>query len=232
MIAGILLAAGAGRRFGGGKLLHPYGPDRMPLALASYRRLRAVAPRVHVILRPGESELAQVFAAEGADHSICERAAEGMGFSLACAVAATREASGWLVALGDMPKVQASTMQAVLRALESGASIVIPCHEGRRGHPVGFSAEHRAALLALTGDEGARRVVGANAESVLELAVDDPGYLSGLWQALMAHFRDRALLVRPLGNTLYAMPPYCIEAADLDKLWQGIEEAVERFSAR
>ena len=123
-------------------------------------------------------EGAQVFAAEGADHSICERAAEGMGFSLACAVAATREASGWLVALGDMPKVQASTMQAVLRALESGASIVIPCHEGRRGHPVGFSAEHRAALLALTGDEGARRVVGANAESVLELAVDDPGVLA------------------------------------------------------
>jgi molybdenum cofactor cytidylyltransferase len=178
VIAGILLAAGAGRRFGGGKLMHPYGPDRTPLALVSYRRLRALVPRVHVILRPGQPELEQVFAAEGAETSVCEQAIGGMGFSLACAVAETQDASGWLVALGDMPQVQAETTRAVLEALEAGASIVIPCHGGRRGHPVGFSAEHRAALLALTGDEGARRVVGANTERVLELAVDDPGILA------------------------------------------------------
>ena len=178
MIAGLLLAAGAGRRFGGGKLLHPYGPDRMPLALVSYRRLRALLPRVHVVLRPGEPELERIFATEGADCVVCPRAVDGMGFSLACGVSATRDASGWLVALGDMPKVQATTLQAVLQALEAGASIVIPCHDGRRGHPVGFSGEHRAALLELSGDEGARRVVGANADRVLELAVDDPGVLA------------------------------------------------------
>jgi molybdenum cofactor cytidylyltransferase len=178
MIAGLLLAAGAGRRFGGGKLLHPYGTDRTPLALVSYRRLRALLPRVHVVLRPGEPELERMFATEGADHAVCRRAAEGMGFSLACGVSATLDASGWLVALGDMPKVRAATIQAVCRALETGASIVIPCHDGRRGHPVGFSAEHRAALLELSGDEGARRVVAANAARVLELAVDDPGVLA------------------------------------------------------
>jgi molybdenum cofactor cytidylyltransferase len=178
MIAGLLLAAGAGRRFGGGKLLHPYGPQRTPLALVSYRRLRALLPRVHVVLRPGEPELERLFALEGASHSVCKDAPLGMGFSLACGVAATQDASGWLVTLGDMPEIQAATVQAVCGALETGASIVIPCHQGRRGHPVGFSGEHRAALLALEGDEGARRVVRAQADRVLELAVDDPGVLA------------------------------------------------------
>jgi len=180
MIAGLLLAAGAGRRFGGGKLLHPYGRERTPLALVSYRRLRALLPRVHVVLRPGEPELERMFTLEGASHSVCEDAPLGMGFSLACGVAATQDASGWLVSLGDMPEIQPATVQAVCGALESGASIVIPCHQGRRGHPVGFSGEHRAALLALEGDEGARRVVRALADRVLELAVDDPGVLADI----------------------------------------------------
>lgn len=178
MIAGLLLAAGAGRRFGGRKLIHPYGPDGTPLALVSYRRLCGLMPRVHVVLRPGEPELEQMFTTEGASYSLCERALDGMGYSLACGIAATKDASGWLVALGDMPEVKSATVQAVRDALRAGASIVIPCHEGRRGHPVGFSVEHRAALLELAGDEGARRVVGSNSDLVLELAVDDPGVLA------------------------------------------------------
>jgi adenosylmethionine-8-amino-7-oxononanoate aminotransferase len=35
--------------------------------------------------------------------------------------------------------------------------------------------------------------------------------------------------VRPLGNTVYVMPPYCIDDADLDRVWAGIAEACERF---
>ena len=106
-----------------------------------------------------------------------------------------------------------------------------------REEPVGerialLGARQQARLDALAARQHIRDPRRIGTIAAFELAVDDPGYLSGLWQALMAHFRDRALLVRPLGNTLYAMPPYCIEAADLDKLWQGIEEAVERFSAR
>lgn len=50
-------------------------------------------------------------------------------------------------------------------------------------------------------------------------------YLSPLAPRLLAFFRDRGLLLRPLGNTIYVMPPYCIADTDLDLIYQGIEDA-------
>lgn len=45
----------------------------------------------------------------------------------------------------------------------------------------------------------------------------------------MAHFRERDLLVRPMGNTVYVMPPYAITPEQLGKVWTGIGEAIDRF---
>ncbi len=64
----------------------------------------------------------------------------------------------------------------------------------------------------------------------VDLNVDGSGYLSSSWPALMTHFRERDLLVRPLGTTIYTMPPYCIDEQDLDRLYLGIAEAIERFT--
>lgn len=52
-------------------------------------------------------------------------------------------------------------------------------------------------------------------------------YLSTLAPRLLAHFRDRDLLLRPLGNTIYVMPPYCIKDDDLDRIYAAIGEASE-----
>jgi len=49
------------------------------------------------------------------------------------------------------------------------------------------------------------------------------GYLSDLAPRLLAFFRDRDLLLRPLGNTVYVMPPYCTSDTDLDAVYQAIE---------
>lgn len=51
-------------------------------------------------------------------------------------------------------------------------------------------------------------------------------YLSALGPRLMAFFRDRDVLLRPLGNTVYVMPPYCIDDADLARIYDVIEEAL------
>ncbi|WBO23300.1 adenosylmethionine--8-amino-7-oxononanoate transaminase [Sphingomonas abietis] len=56
------------------------------------------------------------------------------------------------------------------------------------------------------------------------------GYLAGIGPALAAHFRDRDLLVRPMGNNVYVMPPYCIDEADLDRIYDAIAEAARRFA--
>jgi len=82
---------------------------------------------------------------------------------------------GWLVALGDMPFVDQATLRALASAIEDGAGIAAPLFEGRRGNPVAFGALHRAALLALDGDQGARRLL--ERAPVTAIAVDDPGIL-------------------------------------------------------
>jgi adenosylmethionine---8-amino-7-oxononanoate aminotransferase len=62
----------------------------------------------------------------------------------------------------------------------------------------------------------------------LDYAVDEgAGYLSDLAPPLLAFFRERDLLLRPLGNTAYAMPPYCIKPADLDRVHAAFADAAE-----
>ena len=57
----------------------------------------------------------------------------------------------------------------------------------------------------------------------------EAGYLNDLAPRLMAFFRDRDVLLRPLGNTVYVMPPYCITDDQLDQVWNAIGEAVIGF---
>jgi adenosylmethionine-8-amino-7-oxononanoate aminotransferase len=54
---------------------------------------------------------------------------------------------------------------------------------------------------------------------------DGAGYLSNLAPQLLAFFRERDLLVRPLGNTAYVMPPYCIDDADLTRVHDAMADA-------
>ena len=82
----------------------------------------------------------------------------GMGDSIACGVAATRQAQGWLVLPADLPLIQPNTLLQVAKALQAH-TVVVPSWQGERGHPVGFAASCRPELLALTGDSGARAVV-------------------------------------------------------------------------
>jgi molybdenum cofactor cytidylyltransferase len=96
----------------------------------------------------------------------------GMGDSIACGVAATPEAHGWLILPADLPLIQPTTLLAVAAALQQHA-VVVPRYEGQQGHPVGFVPSCRDALLALTGDHGARAVVAQHA--VYRLDVDDEG---------------------------------------------------------
>jgi adenosylmethionine-8-amino-7-oxononanoate aminotransferase len=63
--------------------------------------------------------------------------------------------------------------------------------------------------------------------TAIEVADATGDYLSSMGPRLLAFFRDRDLLLRPLGNTVYVMPPYCIEDGDLDLVYAAIAEACE-----
>ena len=98
----------------------------------------------------------------------------GMGYSIAAGVRASLDAAGWLVLPADMPLVDARTMLRVAQELPRH-TLVYPQHQGRRGHPVGFSAELVSDLVRLTGDEGAHRVVARYPGHAID--VDDAGVL-------------------------------------------------------
>jgi molybdenum cofactor cytidylyltransferase len=98
----------------------------------------------------------------------------GMGFSIAEGVRARPNADGWLVLPGDMPMVRSTTLLEVATALLEHP-VVYAQHKGRRGHPVGFGAELFSELSALSGDEGARRLLARYPAFGVEL--DDPGVL-------------------------------------------------------
>ena len=98
----------------------------------------------------------------------------GVGDSIAAAVSARAEAPGWLVMPGDMTRVRPATLQLVALALQTHA-VAYAQYRGRRGHPIGFSAELYSELVALRGDEGVRRLVARYPAQAVE--VDDPGVL-------------------------------------------------------
>ncbi len=173
---GILLAAGKGVRFdpsGAHNKLMQALPGGELLASAAAKNLLAVLPRVLAAVRPDAAALASQLRALGCNIVECPHAEQGMGASLVQALSEARDATGWIIALADMPQVQPATIAALLTALEEGAAIAVPTYCGRRGNPVAFGRLHLPRLLELGGDRGARILL--KEFPVKEIAVDDAG---------------------------------------------------------
>ncbi len=158
-VAGLLLAAGGGRRLGGRPkaLLAHRG---RPLVEHAVGVLRAAGcTRVHVVL--GAAAAAVRERAELGDCMLVENPewAEGMGASLRAGLdsLAGTTARAALVSLVDQPGIGAEAMRRVLAAYEDEASLVSAAYDGVRGHPVLLGAAHWAGVAATaTGDRGAR----------------------------------------------------------------------------
>ena len=175
---GILLAAGAGTRFGADKLLHPLAPG-LPMAMAAARTLRAVVPRVVAVVRPGQEALCRALVEAGAEPVEFGEADRGMGASLAFGVSHLPEdAPGCLVSLADKPFVRRESVAAVRQAFgQRPEVIVVPAYRGRRGHPVAFGRDHLPALARLDGDAGGRQLIRERPDAVEELPLQDPGII-------------------------------------------------------
>ena len=153
------------------------GGARLALAAWSARGAMDANAKVLAVIPPRANGLRAVLEAEGC--AILESAdtARGLGASLAAGVRHSRDAGGWIVALGDMPFISTPTFAAIQRALADGALIAAPVDRasGARGHPVGFARGLHEELCALDGDEGARSVMHAHRDAVVLIPVDDAG---------------------------------------------------------
>jgi len=178
-VAGLLLAAGQGTRFGGGKLAVPIpiqGGERLAIGVAALRNLAAVLPGPVVVVHGGDPLVAD-YRQEGARVVVAERAARGMGASLAEGIASLPRGSGVVVALADMPWIRQATIRLVADAVARGALIAAPYYRGERGHPVGFAPAFRRELESLDHDQGARAVMAARRDAIVVIDVDDPDVL-------------------------------------------------------
>lgn len=155
---GLVLAGGAGQRFDPSgkryKLVQPL-PDGRAVVRAACEALLPWVDAVVVVCGARQAEIADALAGLAWQAVPCPEAARGMGATLKHGIAATPAASGWVVALADMPFLAAGDIGAVVQALAAGARIARPRHEGVPGHPVGFAADCRNALLALDDAQGA-----------------------------------------------------------------------------
>lgn len=171
----VVLAAGQGSRFGGGshKLRQRFGPGTV--LSGTLRHAVETGWPVAVVTTPMlADEVARWIATRDTVLLTMAEAARGMGHSIAAGVSAHAAAPGWLVLPGDMPLVRPSTLVEVGRALEEHP-VAYAQHQGRRGHPVAFAAELYSELIALRGDEGARRLLARY--PAFGVDVDDPGTL-------------------------------------------------------
>jgi molybdenum cofactor cytidylyltransferase len=183
-VVGILLAAGHSRRFGAENKLIQSLADGAMMALSSARNLTAALPHSVGIIRPG-SVLQAGLTEIGIMVTTCQEHEKDMAASLAAAIRYARsiypQAGGYVIALADMPYIRSQTIHEVAKRIDSGAGIgtgiIVPMHQGRRGHPVGFSARFTEELLDLTGDQGARSLFEKHPSELGFFDCDDPGIL-------------------------------------------------------
>lgn len=181
----LVLAAGHGRRYrehaDEDKLLaaSSAAPDAPPVLAATLGALRGVTERLVVVTRDDNALLLAWLArhAEGYGAEVFAVRTRGLGHSLAQAVRQYPAARGWLVALGDMPYVQAETCRQVAGEL-GPASLVVPTWRGQAGHPRGIGCAHAAQLWALDGERGAQALFAG--DRVQSLEVDDSGVLQDI----------------------------------------------------
>ncbi|MET7572238.1 nucleotidyltransferase family protein [Streptomyces sp. NPDC005492] len=168
-VAGLLLAAGGGRRLGGRPkaLLEHRG---RPLVEHAVGVLRAAGlTRVHVVLGARADAVRE--RAELTDCVVVENPQweQGMGSSLRAGLdsLAGTGARAALVSLVDQPGIGAEAVARVLAGYRSQESLVSAAYDGVRGHPVLFGAAHWAGIAeSATGDRGARAYLKAHTDAV------------------------------------------------------------------
>jgi CTP:molybdopterin cytidylyltransferase MocA len=170
-----VLAAGAGSRFGGGKLLAEYGGR--PLIEATLRGLRgAPVDEIIVVVGRDRGELRR-FCEPYEPVRLVENPewAAGMSTSvkrgLAACLPGTRAA---VVLLADQPLVGTRAVERLVQAFDEGADVAVATYGGRRRNPALFARKVWRMLEGeLSGDEGARGFLGRYPELVTEVPCDD-----------------------------------------------------------
>ena len=191
-IGALLLAAGQSRRMGRDNKMLVEIDDEPMVVHAARALLESRAEPVVVVL--GHQPDAVKKALSGLDVQFVTNPdyENGLSTSLKAGLEAFPENTvGAVVALGDMPRVTVSDIDALIDAFDpdGGQSICVPTFDAKRGNPVLWARRYFADIAGISGDVGARHLIGENADQVFEISRDNPGILLDLDtpQAVEAH---------------------------------------------
>ncbi len=179
-IAALILAAGRSSRMApANKLLVEIDGQAM-VARAADAALRSQAIGVVAVLGNDATRVRQALA--GRDVAIVENPdfADGLSASLRVGLAALPgDIDGVLVMLGDMPRVSSQHLDRLIAAFNplEGRAICVPTHRAKRGNPILWDARFIAEMRGLSGDQGARSLLGTHADQVCEVEMGDDGVL-------------------------------------------------------
>ncbi|MCG5464606.1 NTP transferase domain-containing protein [Micromonospora sp. NPDC053740] len=173
MTAGLLLAAGAGRRYGRPKALVEL--DGEPLVRRAIRLLAdgGCAP-VHVVLGAGADEVPDLPGAVSVRH---DRWSDGLGSSLLRGLASLPvDVPAAVVVLVDQPLLSPVAVRRVRAAYTGAAVVVVATYAGRPGHPILLGRQTWPLLNRYAvGDRGARDLLRERPDLVVEVPCDDVG---------------------------------------------------------
>jgi len=176
IISVILLAAGESKRMGKPKLLLPFGSSTI-LEQAIGNLLNSRVDEVIVVVGYKAQEMIREIAGRPVKVAINPVYRQGISTSIVKGLSlADNRAGAVMLALADQPLIDSETINRLIEAFLSHAKgIVIPTHQGRRGHPVIFSAKYKEQLLGLKGDVGGRQIIEEHPDDIFEVVVSSQG---------------------------------------------------------
>ncbi len=180
-VAALVLAAGRSTRMGPvNKLLADLEGRPMVARVADAARTSQAAP---VIVVTGHERDRVEATLAGLDVTLVNNPdyAAGLSTSLHRGLAALPEATdGVVVCLGDMPRITAAVIDRLIAAFDplEGRAICLPTWQGKRGNPVLFARRYFAEMQTISGDVGAKALIGGYPEAVCEVAMADDAVLS------------------------------------------------------
>ena len=177
-VAAIVLAAGLSSRMGSNKLLSDL--NGRALIRRTIEQLAGAAID-QVIVVTGHQAAEVQYALKDLKVRFVHNAdyAQGLSTSVKVGIAAAQEFDASFVCLGDMPLIESADLNRMIAAFNmvEGRTLVVPVLGRKLGNPVLWGQDHFADLMALTGDRGARNLIEARRDQIIEIAVTHDGIL-------------------------------------------------------
>ena len=180
-VAAIVLAAGESKRMGKTKQLLPFGDSTLIEQVVS-NTLQSKVAEVIVVLGHQAHVIAPLVADKPVKVVLNRDYQQGISSSIKCGLSHTsKDSDGVMIVLGDQPLIGKEIINKLVEAFaRSRHGIVAPVYKRRRGHPVIFTIKYKTELSRLAGDIGAKEIVEAHPEDILEVEVNSESVITDI----------------------------------------------------